>query len=192
MFRKGITLLTMLSIVVVLAGIAMSTIVDYGVGAASMTGLVVAVVSTVTSAAYQVMASALQKEYSINGIQLLLECSPPAALIMILMVPFVDNLGITHPTDDTLLGYPYTWQTVMILIGSGFVGLLVTASAFQAIGHTSALTYNVLGYIKTIAIVSGGWMLFGEVMALWKALGVFMTIAGIAGYSYSKYTELRK
>lgn len=62
---------------------------------------------------------------------------------------------------------------------SALLGLLVSLSTFLVIGCTSSLTYNVVGHIKTVLILSGGCLFFGDEMPPKKLLGVAVAMGGI-------------
>ncbi len=47
------------------------------------------------------------------------------------------------------------------------------------IGATSSLTYNVVGHIKTVLILSGGVVFFGETMPAKKLGGILVAMLGI-------------
>jgi hypothetical protein len=108
------------------------------VNGATAGGLAVALVSAVVSGWQQVLAGAQQKQQQVSGVQLLQQVTPTAAALMALMVPLTDNVGL-------LVGWEYSIPALVVIMGSGVLGLVVMVSAFQMIGATSALTYNILG-----------------------------------------------
>lgn len=59
----------------------------------------------------------------------------------------------------------------------------VSLSTFLVIGATSSLTYNVVGHIKTVIILMGGCMFFGDEMPLKKLAGISIAMLGIMWYS---------
>ena len=54
------------------------------------------------------------------------------------------------------------------------------------IGATSSLTYNVVGHIKTVIILTGGCVFFGDEMPLKKFLGIATAMLGIVWYSQAR------
>lgn len=56
-----------------------------------------------------------------------------------------------------------TPPAVLTILVSAALGLLVTLSTFLVIGATSALTYNVVGHVKTVGVIAGGILFYGEV-----------------------------
>ena len=65
-------------------------------------------------------------------------------------------------------------------------------STFLLIGRTSPLTYNAVGHFKLILILSGGYILFGQLISLGNLIGVFVTLFGLFGYTRVKLQEQAK
>ena len=63
---------------------------------------------------------------------------------------------------------------------------LTVCGNVQVIGATSSLTYNVVGHIKTVIILTGGCMFFGDEMPLKKFLGIATAMLGIVWYSQAR------
>ncbi len=57
-----------------------------------------------------------------------------------------------------------TLAAAAAIAGSAALGLLVSLSMFLMIGATSGVTFNVVGHVKTVLILAGGVMLFGDRM----------------------------
>ena len=71
-----------------------------------------------------------------------------------------EPLGLQNPTPNTLVGYPYNWASITMISLSAVLGLLVSMSTFLVIGVLSSVTYNVVGHLKTVIILAGGFLLF--------------------------------
>lgn len=71
----------------------------------------------------------------------------------------------------------------MFIALSCILGLAVNLSTFLVIGATSSLTYNIVGHIKTVLILSGGFMFFGDTLSSEKFFGVCLAMSGIVWYS---------
>ena len=56
---------------------------------------------------------------------------------------------------DTLLGYVYTPSAIAAIVISALLGILVSLSTFLVIGSLSSLSYNIIGHLKTVIILSG-------------------------------------
>ena len=79
-----------------------------------------------------------------------------------------------------------TTEAVIIIIISGCLGMLVSLSTFLMIGATSPLTYNIVGHLKTVSILTMGVMLFGDSMSVKKFFGICFALTGVIWYSIQK------
>jgi hypothetical protein len=68
-----------------------------------------------------------------------------AAVMLGILIPIFEPMGWKGHPPGTLLGYTYTWGSVLAIFISSALGLLVSLSTFLVIGATSSLTYNVVG-----------------------------------------------
>lgn len=160
MFNKLPTRLMMMAVLVVCAGITAATVTDK-VAVNNMMGLVVGIAATLVTALYQIWAGSKQRELQANSSQLLQAYTPHAVWLLGILVPIFEPVGWTNPTPDTLLGFHYTRQAVTAIIISSCLGILVSLSTFLVIGTTSSLTYNIIGHLKTVIILTGGVLMFG-------------------------------
>ncbi|KAG2423567.1 hypothetical protein HXX76_015207 [Chlamydomonas incerta] len=195
LFRKMQTWRIMSSVAVVCVGVTAATVTDH-VAISNVVGLGVGLASVVVTALYQIWAGSKQKELQANSSQLLLAYTPQAILLLSVMVPLLDDLGLAPPPPgagraaNTVLGYPYDLASVSAIVVSALLGILVSLSTFLVIGATSSLTYNIVGHFKTILILAGGCLLFGEAMP-WKRLaGIGLTMCGIAWYTYLSIVQV--
>lgn len=111
------------------------------------------------------------------------EYSPIAAGFLGILIPIFEPVGWVHAEPGTLLGYQPSFAAVVAIAVSAGLGLLVSLSTFLVIGATSSLTYNVVGHIKTVIILMGGCMFFGDQMPLKKLAGISVAMMGIIWYS---------
>lgn len=61
--------------------------------------------------------------------------------------------------------------------------ILPTHSTYLFIGATSPLTYNVVGHLKTVFIVTSGIVFFGDTITLKKFVGIACAMGGIVWYT---------
>lgn len=175
-----------LAVLVVCAGIGIATVTDDKI-ISNLFGLAVGLAATVVTALYQIWAGSKQKELQASSTQLLHQYTPQAALLLGVLIPLMEPVGSLGSTDpNTLLGYKYTPMAVAAIIISALLGLLVSLSTFLVIGCTSSLTYNVVGHIKTVLILTGGCVFFGDEMPPKKLLGVCVAMCGIIWYTQLK------
>ncbi|GLI60906.1 hypothetical protein VaNZ11_003139 [Volvox africanus] len=183
LFRKVQTSRVLISVMVVCVGVAVAAVTDK-VAVSNLIGVAVGLASVVVTGLYQIWAGSKQKELQANSSQLLLAYTPQAMAILAVLVPLLDDVGFTHPGPDTVLGFRYTPSAIFAITVSGILGVLVSLTTFLVIGATSSLTYNVVGHSKTVLILAGGCLIFGEAMPWKRFLGVIVTMTGIVWYSY--------
>ncbi|GIL65038.1 hypothetical protein Vafri_18886 [Volvox africanus] len=183
LFRKVQTTRILMAVMVVCVGVTAAAVTDK-VAISNLIGVAVGLASVVVTGLYQIWAGSKQKELQANSSQLLLAYTPQAMAILAVLVPMLDDVGFTHPGHDTVLGFRYTPSAIFAITVSGILGVLVSLTTFLVIGATSSLTYNVVGHSKTVLILAGGCLIFGEAMPWKRLLGVIVTMTGIVWYSY--------
>ena len=87
-------------------------------------------------------AGSKQKELQASSMQLMHQYSPWAALLLGILVPIFEPLGLTQAGPDTLLGFPYTPAVVTAVASTALLGLAVSLSTFLVIGATSSVTFK--------------------------------------------------
>ncbi|GLC46340.1 hypothetical protein PLESTM_001860200 [Pleodorina starrii] len=191
MFRKTQSFRILLSVLVVCVGVAVAAVTDK-VAISNVIGMLVGLTSVVVTGLYQIWVGSKQKELQANSSQLLLAYTPQAMCFLVVLSPLLDDFGVPEAGPDTVLGYRYTPGAVAAIAISGMLGVLVSLSTFLVIGATSSLTYNIAGHIKTVLILTGGCLIFGEAMPWKRLLGILVTMAGIAWYTYLTMQQLKQ
>jgi len=170
-------------LIVVCLGIALATLFDTQI-VTGLPGLLVGILSVIVSALYGVWIGSMTKAYDVTAMQLLEQYLPCASMMMIMCVPLESIVsGLSSPRGVTLLSFPWTARTVIVVGVSAVLGVMVTFSTFVVIGHTSPLTYAVAGHVKTIVIIGGGVFIFGDHVAPVNLLGIFVAVLGIVAYT---------
>lgn len=132
-----------------------------------------------------------QRALGLSSLQLLQEYSPQAAGMLSMLVPLIEKVGYlpSQRTPHTLMGFAYKPEVAMALIFSASCALMVVLSGFLVIGSTSALTYNIIGHTKSVLVLAGGTLMFGDKMTYQKLLGVGIALAGMVWYTMGKITS---
>ena len=182
------------AVVLMCIGIALATVTDATV---TLAGAVIALTSVSCSSSYSVLIGAKQKELGVGSMQLLHQFSPIAALVLLVALPFLEQVmppaGASYEDSVSVVGWVQTRATpggIFVIFLSAAMGLLLNWSMFLMIGSTSALTYNVVGHIKTVLVILGGIAFFGDTMPLKKLLSIMLAAGGIGWYSYQKQAQL--
>lgn len=184
---------TLMAVALVCFGVALATVTDQGLSTDFM-GLLVGISAILVTAMYQVWAGSKQRELQTGSMQLLHQYTPLAALMLAVLVPVLEPVGLFHrsPNAHTLVGYTYSLSSITAIAISSVLGLLVSLSTFLVIGATSSLTYNIVGHLKTVTILTGGCLMFGDTMSISKLFGVALAMLGIAWYSHMQFASLQQ
>ncbi|PBP26353.1 putative solute carrier family 35 member E3 [Diplocarpon rosae] len=145
-----------------------------GAAGTNVLGASIAVAAFVVTAFYQVWIGKKMADFKVSSPQLLLNQAPISVLLLAFVVPFSDTLPDLNsiPTD-----------TLIALFLSGLAAAALNLSQFLIIGRMSALTYNVASNVKTIIILTYGWVSEGRLLTLKDSLGIVMALGGATLYS---------
>ncbi|KAI8472640.1 MAG: triose-phosphate transporter family-domain-containing protein [Monoraphidium minutum] len=190
-YNKTVSPRVIMSILLLMVGITLCTVTDSQVSS-NLPGMMAAAMAVLVASLYQVWAGTKQKELAINGMQLLQQVSPYSVMLLTVLIPIMEPIGIGDAKPGTILGYVFTSKAVAWILVSSALGLVVTLSTFLFIGATSSLTYNVAGHLKTLLIVAAGVVVFGEPMGWKKAAGLGVAVSAIMWYTQIRMEEARK
>jgi solute carrier family 35 protein E3 len=181
-----------LCVAVVCCGISLATLFDKQV-MTNVPGLVVGILSIVVSAQYGVWIGSMTKQHDVTPLQLLHQYLPYASALMAVCVPVESALmAMSGRETTTLLTFQYTPRAIGMIVASSILGVMVTFSTFLVIGHTSALTYAIAGHVKTIVILAGGMLFFGDELSRVKTVGVLMALGGVIAYTHIQMAQRLK
>ncbi|XP_059642338.1 UDP-rhamnose/UDP-galactose transporter 6-like [Cornus florida] len=167
---------TKLSIVIVLLGVAVCTVTDVSVNAK---GFIAAFVAVWSTSLQQYYVHFLQRKYLLGSFNLLGHTAPIQAASLLLVGPFMDY-WLTSKRVDT---YDYTLLSVMFIVISCIIAIGTNLSQFICIGRFTAVTFQVLGHMKTILVLILGFIFFGkEGLNLHVVLGMIIAIVGMIWY----------
>ncbi|CAI0428445.1 unnamed protein product [Linum tenue] len=167
---------TKLSIGVVLLGVGVCTVTDVSVNTKGFLAAVVAVWST---ALQQYYVHYLQRRYSLNSFNLLGHTAPAQAGSLLLVGPFLDYWLTTKRVD----AYPYSLTSVLFIVLSCTIAIGTNLSQFICIGRFTAVSFQVLGHMKTILVLILGFVFFGkDDLNFHVIVGMIIAVAGMIWY----------
>lgn len=163
------------SIGVVLLGVGLSTVSEVSLNGI---GSVVAAIACVSTATQQVLIGHLQRKHSIGSNELIQVTSPIQAVSLLVLGPFVDEVLV----GDFPWSYEFHVPSMVFLLGSCLLAAMVNISQFFVIGRFSAVTFQVVGHVKTVVVLFFGWFLFNDVIT-WKSFfGMCLAVVGMVMY----------
>ncbi|KAH7520747.1 UDP-rhamnose/UDP-galactose transporter 4 [Ziziphus jujuba] len=167
---------TKLSIIVVLLGVAVCTVTDVSVNAK---GFIAAVIAIWSTALQQYYVHFLQRKYSLGSFNLLGHTAPAQAASLLLVGPFLDY-WLTSKRVDT---FNYTFISLVFIILSCTIAVGTNLSQFICIGRFTAVSFQVLGHMKTILVLILGFIFFGkEGLNIQVVVGMIVAIVGMIWY----------
>lgn len=173
---------TQLSLLPVCIGVFLTSATDVQF---NMIGAVYAFLGVIVTSFYQIWVGSKQKELQLDSMQLLFNQAPISAIMLLFTIPFFED-------PQAILNYNYDSQSVIAIFISSVLAFCVNLSIFLVIGRTSAVTYNVVGYLKLALVVLGGFLLFDYQLVFLNILGIFMTLGGVVLYTHIKLSEAAK
>lgn len=171
-YSKG----TKLSIVVVLAGVAICTVTDVSV---NTRGFIAAAVAVWSTALQQYYVHYLQKRYSLGSFDLLGHTAPVQAGSLLLSGPLIDY----WLSQKRVTQFDYSIPSVFFISLSCLIAVGTNLSQFICIGRFTAVSFQVLGHMKTVLVLLLGFFLFGkEGLNIQVVLGMFLAVLGMIWY----------
>lgn len=167
---------TKLSILVVLSGVAICTVSDVSV---NTKGFVAAALAVWSTSLQQYYVHFLQKKYRLGSFDLLAHTAPVQAGSLILIGPIADYYLSGHRVDK----YDYSVPSMTCIIVSCLMAVGVNLSQFICIGRFTAVSFQVLGHMKTVLVLILGFTIFGRTGLNYQVVvGMAVAILGMIWY----------
>jgi len=168
---KTVTVPVLVSIAALCVGVGLITSASIF---SNVLGTCIAVAAFTITALYQIWIGKKLTDLKVSPPQLLLNQAPVACGLLLLLCGFVDKVPVVENLD---------MRSVHALVVSGFVAALLNVSQFLVIGRTSALTFNVISQLKTLAIVGLSWYHESRALSIMDVIGVVMTLGSAYAYA---------
>ncbi|KAI9091179.1 hypothetical protein K1719_028243 [Acacia pycnantha] len=167
---------TKLSIGLVLVGVGVCTVTDVSVNAK---GFIAAFIAVWSTSLQQYYVHFLQRKYSLSSFNLLGHTAPAQAGSLLLLGPFLDY----WLTNERVDRYNHNIGSLLFIFLSCSIAVGTNLSQFICIGRFTAVSFQVLGHMKTILVLILGFILFGkDGLNLQVVLGMIIAVAGMVWY----------
>ncbi|XP_031491225.1 UDP-rhamnose/UDP-galactose transporter 1-like [Nymphaea colorata] len=180
--NKGYSKEVKASVLVVVLGVGVCTVTDVKVNAK---GFICACVAVLSTSLQQITIGSLQKKYSIGSFELLSKTAPIQAVSLLLFGPIVDYLL----SGQFIFRYHLSTGAVLFILLSCSLAVFCNVSQYLCIGRFSAVSFQVLGHMKTVCVLTLGWLLFDSELTLKNILGMALAIVGMVVYSWAVEKE---
>ncbi|CDP11437.1 unnamed protein product [Coffea canephora] len=167
---------TKLSIALVLLGVGVCTVTDVSV---NTKGFVAAFIAVWSTSLQQYYVHFLQRKYSLGSFNLLGHTAPAQAASLLLVGPFLDY-WLTNKRIDA---FNFNVPSLVFIVLSCTIAVGTNLSQFICIGRFTAVSFQVLGHMKTILVLILGFLFFGkEGLNLHVVIGMIIAVVGMVWY----------
>jgi solute carrier family 35 protein E3 len=174
-YKKHESRETLISLVPVCLGVFITV---YAAADLSPVGIFWSFLALLANTFYTIWGKTKQQELSVTPLQILTYQAPLSAFILLTALP-LDGL-------NEIWKFRHTPYSISVIFLSCVFAFGVNFSFFLFVGQTSALTMNVVGYLKTVLVFLISIAFFESNVTLQSLFGITMTCVGLALYSRSK------
>ncbi|PRQ25272.1 putative sugar phosphate transporter domain-containing protein [Rosa chinensis] len=171
-----------IAVAVVVVGVGICTVTDVKVNAK---GFLCACVAILCTSLQQISIGSLQKKYSVGSFELLSKTAPIQAISLLILGPFVDYFL----TGKLLTDYKMTSGAFAFILLSCSLAVFCNISQYLCIGRFSAVSFQVLGHMKTVCVLTLGWLLFDSALTFKNLMGMALAVVGMIVYSWAVEAE---
>ena len=167
---------------ILLLGVGIATVTDVQLNALGTCMSVCAVITTCVS---QIWTNHYTKQFQVSSTQLLYAASPYMAGILSI---------IALPLDAQLVGgtpFDVTWSVPVLFWAAVTCGIAISVnfSTFLVIGKCDAVTYQVLGHLKTMLVLGFGFTVIGNPATGRNLMGIAVALVGMVVYAQVETRE---
>merc|ERR1712060_76900 len=160
-----------------------------------------AAMSIVLTAQYQMWQRNKQIEHGLSGMQITYSVAVPQVVLGVVTSGLFD---VRFPVVKELLLLPkgglleHTWHkdAVFWIVACCLIAIVMNTSTYALLGRVSPVTYQVLGQFKTCLIVGFGYAFFdAKAPPTWLLVrfgGCGIAVVGILSYALQKHNEDQK
>ena len=188
------------SLAVLLLGVAVATVTDVRL---NFLGTVVSLLAVATTCVSQIWTNTMQREHAVDSTQLLHSASPyMAAILAAVALPLDVGLnGGGRASSSSINSNAYDESgangsssriVVVVAAATCVIAVAVNFSTFLVIGKCDAVTYQVLGHLKTCLVLAFGFFALGDAIHLRNALGIGVALVGMGAYGAAEAAEKKK
>lgn len=171
--NQKLNTLLVVSLIVLTLGMSLVAVNDIST---SSLGFLWAFLGTLSTSVAQVLFGPLQKSLGLDPLQLLFHTSPLLTAASTFIVPFSeDMLALTqrNVSADLLVDLAISCACAIGLNTTNYVVL----------SATTPLTYQVIGHVKTVAIIAFGILYYDQSPSPKMLLGIGLAVAGVVLYT---------
>lgn len=182
-YGKSFSTMVKLSLAVLLLGVGIATVTDIEL---NLLGSIISALAIVCTCVTQIWTNTLQKSQACSSTQLLYASAPlQGVTLFVIGVP----LDAVLTNGDSFLAYDYTTYSTMFVVLSCSIAIAVNYSTFLVIGKCDAVTYQVLGHLKTCIILVLGFTMLGAPTNSRNVFGISVAVVGMMLYAHYEHKD---
>jgi len=172
------------SLALILVGVGITAVTDIQV---NLIGLAFGALAVICTTQFQIWQGAKQTEYQITPVQVIQSVSLPMAIICgTCAIVFEGFL-----TEKSVFQHRFqSWSDIGMIFLSCSLAISSNICGVTLIGRSSAVTFQVIGHLKTVLILLLGYILFGfngsSSQLLWSLVGIAFAMMGVILYGHFK------
>ncbi|KAI8003922.1 UDP-rhamnose/UDP-galactose transporter 2 [Camellia lanceoleosa] len=171
-----------MSVVVVVIGVGVCTVTDVKVNAK---GFLCAFMAVLSTSLQQISIGSLQKKYSIGSFELLSKTAPIQSFSLLVLGPIIDY----YLSGKFIGSYKISSGAILFILLSCSLAVFCNVSQYLCIGRFSAVSFQVLGHMKTVCVLTLGWLLFDSELTFKNIMGMLIAVIGMIIYSWAMEVE---
>jgi len=170
------------ALLLVLAGVGVTGITDIQI---NFLGLIFGSLAVLSTTQFQIWQGAKKDQYKVTPIQITHSVSFPLAIICGLCAIVIEGAV----AEDSVFDHEFSGPVEIgyILLSCAFA-ISVNICSFTLIGNSSAITYQVIGHLKTVLVLLGGFLLFGfrgtSFQLAYNLSGIVIAMFGVVLYGH--------
>lgn len=180
LYGKHPTLRQAFLLCLAVCGVSLCTVSSFDTGELTSSGLAAAFAAVFLAIVQKGLTSHViqHSEDKLSPLQLLDSCMPWMCSITVFCAILLEDLAAASRQLQA--------STCMAIALSSVLGTLANVSSTWVLGLTSPLAHILLGQLKTIAILLGGFIFFDEEPTLRTFLGAVAALTGMTMYAWTK------
>jgi solute carrier family 35 protein E3 len=175
-YGKTFSVRVKLTLLLLLLGVAVATVNDVEL---NLLGTVVSAGAIVLTCIAQIWTGTMQKAHAISSTQLL-HCSAPFMGLTLLVIGVPLDRILMSPAGELFM---FSVPSCAYIALSCCIAISVNFSTFLVIGKCDAVTYQVLGHLKTVLILVLGFLLLKNPANPRAIAGIVVAMVGMVAYA---------
>lgn len=180
--QEVLTVPLMLSLVLIVVGMLMIIREEI---TTNMTGFIWGLCGVITTSLSQVYFGPLKKGLNLDAMQLLFHTTPWLTFGSFLIVPIFEN-------TTALIEYDFSVDVLTAVFLTCVTAVAFNMSNYIVLAEISPLSYNIMGHVKTIVIISVGSYMFNTIPSTMMLWGMTIAIVGVLYFTYEKDAQSKE